>query len=222
MLTDDAHDCRVATARGDPRGSAAVLFTYSIELRSAARLEFLRTIAVLLREHGEALELEPPERWLPYAEPARAVALADAWQRLFAGWVPRRQCEAWSVAEASMRHEVDRCTGLVQQRTTREELELQEWLRHRADEICGAHQPATKDLFGAAPQGPDWRFMSAPLDRLAGFAADSDNPLPRRREADGAVELFQRRSKELAAHVALATPMLHPVGMLMLVPAAPA
>ncbi len=217
-LADETTDCRVATARADTEG-AAVLLTYNIELRSAARVELQRAIAVLLPECGEVVELEKYEHWLSYAEPARALALAGAWQQLFAHWVPRRECEARSVARAAMQREADRCTSRLHQRTMSEEVELQEWLRRRAEDICGTYEPVTRDLFDAAPRGANWRLMAAPLDRLAGFAGDANNPPVRRQEAHRVVELFRRRSADLAAYVDLATPMLHPIGMLMLVPA---
>jgi hypothetical protein len=91
-------------------------------------------------------------------------------------------------------------------------------LRGRAEDICGAYGPRTGDLFGAAAPGPDWQWLEAPLDRLAGFAADGSNPPPRRREASSAVALFQQRSTELTARTSLLPPVLSPIGMLMLVP----
>ena len=76
------------------------------------------------------------------------------------------------------------------------------------------------DLFGAPPDGPNWRSLSAPLDRLAAFTADATNATARRREANSVIELFQRRDAERAARAALLPPNLHLVGMLMLVPPA--
>ena len=100
----------------------------------------------------------------------------------------------------------------------REAAELERWLRLRTDDICGAFVPRTADLFGAVPPGPDWQSLSAPCDRLAAFAAAGGNPPARRREADSAIELFQRRTRERRARSVLSPPILLPVGMLMLVP----
>jgi hypothetical protein len=60
--------------------------------------------------------------------------------------------------------------------------------------------------------------LSEPLDRLAAFAADADYPPARRREANSAVALFQRRREERDTRTALSQPLLRPVGMLLLVP----
>ncbi|HEY7580393.1 MAG TPA: helicase-related protein, partial [Acetobacteraceae bacterium] len=215
-------DSRVGIARGAEGEPPAVLFTFSIELRSAIRIELRRAIAVLLRESGDVSELEAPEHWLCYAEPVRAVTMTDAWNRLFAHWVPQRQSDVSSVAKAAMRRETARVTGELGKRAEREASGLKDWLRRRADGICGAYEPAVGDLFGAVPLGPDWRFVSAPLERLAMYGADAGNALERRRQADTVVELFQRRCAELAAYTDLSEPVLHPTGMLMLAPASPA
>ena len=100
----------------------------------------------------------------------------------------------------------------------REAAELRHWLRLRADDICGAQVPRMADLFGGGPILPGWKSASAPLDRLAAFAADADNPAARRREANSVVALFQRRGEERARGAVLAPPRLRPIGMLLLVP----
>ena len=101
-----------------------------------------------------------------------------------------------------MQRDAVRFTADHQRRTEREASDLQDWLRRRADDICGAFVPQTGDLFGAITVGPDWRLLSAPLDRLAAFTADADNPPARRREANSVIELFQRRTREHAARAA--------------------
>jgi hypothetical protein len=221
-LTSAMYDCRVGIAGAASGESPAVLFTFNVELRSAIRVELRRVIAVLLREHGAIAELEGAEHWLAYADPARAVAAPAVWNRLFAHWVPQRRSEVLSAAETAMRREADRVTSELGQRAEHEATSLGNWLRQLADNICGVYEPAVGDLFGAAPRGPGWRSASAPLERLAMFAADSDNALERRRQADAVVELFQRRCADLAAYTDLSEPLLHPTGMLMLVPASPA
>jgi hypothetical protein len=136
--------------------------------------------------------------------------------------VPQRQSEVLSVAKAAMRRETARVTGELGKSAEREASGLKDWLRRRADEVCGAYEPAVGDLFGAVPRGPDWRFVSAPLERLAMYAGDEGNGLERRRQADTIVEVFQRRCAELAAYTDLSEPVLHPTGMLMLAPASAA
>jgi hypothetical protein len=184
-------------------------------MRSAVRTELQRVIAVLLPAQGDALEVNEPERWLQLAAPDRSLIAADVWQTLFAHWVPNRQQEVASVASAAMQRDAVRFTADHQRKAERESGDLQDWLRRRADDICGAFVPQTGDLFGQTKVGPDWGLLSAPLERLAAFTADADISQARRREANSAVELFQRRNVERAA---LLPPVLSLIGMLMLVP----
>ena len=74
------------------------------------------------------------------------------------------------------------------------------------------------DLFGGGRLFPGWKTLSAPLDRLAAFAADADNPAARRREANSVAALFQRRAEERVRGTIVAPPRLRPIGMLLLLP----
>jgi hypothetical protein len=216
-----AWDNRVSVARVDKNAPLAVLLTFGTEMRSAARIEFQRVIAVWLPATGDATEVTHPECWLRYAAPDRSLQCVGVWEDRFAHWVPNRRRHAESIASAVMEREVANVATDHRQRTIREGNDLQGWLRERAVGICGAFVPRTRDLFGAAAAGPDWVLLSDPLDRLVAFAADENNAPARRREASGVVELYRRRSMEHASRAALSPPVLHPIGMLMLVPSAP-
>jgi hypothetical protein len=219
-IADAAWDNRVSVARAPAGSPPAVLLTFSAELRSATRTEFQRIIAVLLPIHGDAVELSEPARWQDLAGTEQPRTSGNAWPTRFAHWVPNRQRRAESVANAAMQRDVARVMAEYQKNTGREADDLRDWLARRADDICGAFVPQTSDLFGAATDGPAWQSLSAPLDRLAAFTADANNSPARRREANSAVELFQRRSAEHAARAALPPPVLRLIGMLMLVPSA--
>jgi hypothetical protein len=212
------HDCRVSVARGDNGAPLAVLLTFSIEIASARRIELQRIVAVLLPASGPPAELAQPECWLRMATPDRAIPPEGLWQRLFASWVPRRRPLAEKLAATVMDRVAAEFTRTQRHRAEREAAELQLWLRLRADDVCGVHTPRTADLFGFAPILPGWKTLSAPLDRLAAFAADANNPPARRREANSAVALFQRRAEQRESRTALSAPRLRPVGMLLLVP----
>jgi hypothetical protein len=163
------------------------------------------------------VEVNEPERWLQLAAPDRSLLTGEVWQKLFAQWVPIRQRKAESIASAAMQCDAVRFAADHQRKAARESGDLQDWLRRRADDICGAFVPQTGDLFGAIKVGPDWRLLSAPLERLAAFTGDADNSPARRREANSAIELFSRRRVDDAA---LSPPVLSLIGMLMLVPSA--
>jgi hypothetical protein len=190
-------DARVSVARTDGRTPPSVLFTYGAELRSGQRIEMQWIIAVMLSQDNAAKEITTSDQWLRLADFRHdKPSPHDAWQRLFAGWVPAHGTDVAAVADA----------------------DLQDWLQSRCKDICGAYVPRTGDLFGTDPPGPNWQVLAAPLDRLAGFAADANNQPNRRRDAGSMVELFQQRGKEHTASSAMQPPALRPLGLLMLVP----
>jgi hypothetical protein len=212
-------DNRVSVARADA-GAVAALLTFSGEMRNAVRTEFRCMIAILLPECGDPSEMSEPEGWLRHSASDRSVACDDAWQRWFAHWLPDRQREAEAIARAAMHRDAAAVIQDHRRGIDREAHGLENWIRLRADDICGAFAPQTGDLFGADWDGAVWRSLPAPIDRLAAFTADPDNPPARRREANSVVELFQRRTADRAARTTLSSPVLQLIGMLMLVPAA--
>jgi hypothetical protein len=212
------HDCRVSAARGDDGAPLAVMLSFSIEIASASGIEMQRLVAVLLPVSGPPVELTEPDGWLRLATPDRAIASEGLWQRLFASWVPKRQPQGKKIAAAVMDRVAAEFARTQRDRAEREVADLQRWLRLRAADICGVYMPRTADLFGHAPIVPTWKSSPAPLDRLAAFAVDADNPPARRREANSAVALFQRRAEERASRTVLSAPRLRPIGMLLLVP----
>ena len=216
-LSDGVGDNRVSLAYVASKASAAVLFTFSAEARSSLRVEFRRVIAVMLPKNGEAVERKEPQRWLQFAT-SQPPSGADLWRTLFAEWVPQRRDEAETAAHAAMQRYIALMVKHHERQTQGATGDLGAWLQRRADDICGAFIPRTADLFGAEPEAPAWQLTPDPLERLAAFAARPENPPPRRREADSVIELFRRRSSELAARSALSSPVLRPIGMLMLVP----
>ena len=218
-LDSKACDNRVAVVVVDAK-TLALLLTFSVEQRSALRCELRRLISVLLPVNGPAREITEAEHWLQFTK--TDLPPDNAWHDLFESWVSCRQPEVAEIADSAMRRELGHLQTTLQQSRGQEASQLQSWLGTRADDICGPFRPRTGDLFGAIARGPDWQFLDAPLDRLAAFAADSSNTVPRRREASNAVALSLQRSEALTACTTLSPPTLLPIGMLMLVPRAPA
>jgi superfamily II DNA or RNA helicase len=216
--TDAAQDNRVSMARAQAGDSCAVLFTFSAEIRSALHIEYQRVIGVLLPLDGEAVAVMEPGQWLKFTAPDHSLLAVDAWRDLFVHWVPRRQAEAEAVAAGVAQREAGQIVDNHRQRAESEARHLEDWLRRRTDDFCGRSVPQIGDLFGAVADGPAWQLRSDPLERLAAFAVDADNPPARRREADSVVAVFQRRGADRAARTALSPPLMHLIGMLMLVP----
>ena len=192
----------------------AMLLTYAAELRSRLRCEFRWVLAVLLPASGPAVEIADPQEWLHWPAPCPDAGWPDKCVRRLLKRLP----VAVIAANTAMHREAERLTAAHQRIYQRETEQLAAWLRRRAEDICGAFVPRTTDLFGDVPAGPDWQQCTAPLDRLAGFAADPDRPAASRRQAARVVASFKDQSDELEAYGCLSPPALNPLGMLMLVP----
>ncbi len=221
MPTGSECDNRVSVAPAMEGAQLAVLLTFGAEMRSSVRIEFRRIVAVLLPVNGDPVGIGQPECWLDLAKPGQAPSPIGIWQELFAHWVPSRQGEAEAVANTCMQREAAAVAADHRWRNERAMNDLRDWLGRRADEICGRFEPQTGDLFGGVANRPAWLLLPSPVDRLAVFAADNGNAPARRREAKGVVELYRRRSMEHEACAALSLPVLHPIGLLMLVPPVP-
>jgi len=210
-------DARVSAARGDTSEPAALL-TFSIEIAGARRIALQRVLAVLLTQSGRAVEIDPPECWLRLADSDRTIPLDDVWRRWFADWVPQRQRGAAELATVAAQRVAAEFGATHHTHCERHRATLDRWLTLRTNDICGAHVAATPDLFGAVPDLPAWKTLTASPNRLAAFAADADNAPAQRREANSALVLFLRRCDEIAADLVLSELALHHLGMLLLVP----
>ena len=107
-------------AGGSQCARAAVLLTFSVEMRSAARTEFQRIIAVLLPAHGDAVEVNEPERWLQLGGNGSIVA----YRRMCGRRCLRIGCriarrEAESVASAAMQRDAVQVQRRDHQRESR-------------------------------------------------------------------------------------------------------
>ena len=157
-------------------------------MRSSERTEFQRIFAILLPVRGDAVEMTEPECWLRLAASGRSLSRMNVWQDLFACWVPSRQLEAKSVADAVMLRETVQIAADHQQRSRTEASDLQDWLRRRANDICGAFEPQTGDLFGAAAHGPAWKFAAAaarPVGSVCGGRQQYASPAARGKQHCG-------------------------------------
>jgi superfamily II DNA or RNA helicase len=211
------HDTRVSAAQA-ACASPMVLLTFSIEIASEYQIEHQQVIAVLLPKNAAPTLIDAPAEWLRYAAPDRAITPDRVWQDHFAAWVPMRSPHAERLAHNIMQRIADHVVQARRAAADRDTQNLERWLKLRADDICGVWQSRTADLFGAAPDGPVWKLLSQPLDRLAAYAAGADNPPPKRREANSAVSVFRDRIKEQTHRLALSVPRLRTIGMLMLMP----
>ncbi len=208
----------ISAALGDSAAAPSVLLTFAIELHSARHVMLSQVIAVMLSRSGAPVALLHPRQWLHFAASTREVPVEGVWQNDFAAWVPERLAAAEAVA-ASTAHALQSEFATRDRRRLRTEATAQErWLTLRADELCGAARPDMKNLFGDAPACPAWKLPSPPLERLAAFVVDADNPPPHRRAAASAVSLYRRLQDDLATRATTSSAQVSRLGLLMLVP----
>jgi hypothetical protein len=186
-----------------------------MEIHTQRYIAFQRAIAVLVAEEAAPEVILDPEQWLNFAGPDRDVTAHDVWP-MFRAWAPARLAEAEAAVAAAVQELAASFAWRHAASIAHDRANLDRWLARRADAICGPRQPEPADLFGMAPSGPAWRRASDPLERLTSFATDIANPAADRRAADGVVSVHRRRVRNIPT---LAPPVLHPIGMLMLVPA---
>ncbi len=204
-------DGRVAVAR---HHNLSLLLTYTAEIHTQRHIAFQCPLAVLLEPAGTPRVLSDSDEWLQLAAPERAIEVADPWRR-FADWAPPRMADAEAAASDAMHAMATVFAARHAAMLDTEQAHFERWLCRRANTLCGARQPAAADLFGNRPTAPIWRLAASPLERLAAFAADPSNAAPDRREAESVLGIDRRRQRERPI---LSDPVLHRVGLLMLVP----
>lgn len=219
MEAQDGPDPRIAVARGQE--GPAVLLTYALDLRDGTGSALRDVIAVHLDRTGDARVVPDPVAWLALGGNATTPRPEDTWSRLFAAWVPGRLDAALARATDAAATIAARFQASHDAMLAREHQMLATWLDRRTTGIAGPWTPPLPDLFGFVAEAPDWKTLPSALDRLRAFAADATTHAEPRRDAAAALAQFHDRSEALAARVIQGAPSVTPIGMLMLVQAAP-
>ncbi len=223
--TSTSVDQRISAVAGDV-AEPTLLFTFLGRIHSRAGREFEQVIAILLRPPAATEFIADSEKWLRFADPAKAINTRDVWQNHFASWAENAEATALGAAR---RHFRPIAAGVLNRR--RVELRndrdrLQEWLESRTREIIGdrGQLAVQQELLGASraaaqpPTAAPWARLTDALERLAGFAGDNSQPVALRHEAQTVLTLFKKRRDDLDARDAVREPELATLGMLMIMP----
>ncbi|HEY9631560.1 MAG TPA: helicase-related protein [Coleofasciculaceae cyanobacterium] len=219
----------------DPRVSAVkadvvepvLLLTYLGRVSSGAGRELERVLAVKTTQTGEAAFFAQADQWLSFADRQRAINPRDIWQQHFAEWGAFAKAIAQEAAVTGFQPIAQ---GFIQER--RQDLQKEqsrqiEWLQQRSQEITGSQveQAVQFSLFDSTVSSDSatlssfgWMAMTDPVERLAAFATDGNQPSRARSEADGVLRIYRQRSKGLAEQLSLGAPEILPLGILMLIP----
>jgi len=197
----------------------AILCTFLGVVESGRGHEYERVLAVKVGEDGVAEVFDDPASWLRFVDQARPATTKGLWEKVFSGWAGPARAAALEAARSRFDELARPLLAEHQRFLDAERRDLDAWMRARAETLCGELQGVQVDLFGEAPALPRWKTLADPAERLAAFATDGANPPSARREADGVLRLFQKRSSDLAARASLRVAGPLPLGLLMLVPA---
>ncbi|MFY0576334.1 hypothetical protein ACN28S_19990 [Cystobacter fuscus] len=191
-------DRRVSAVRGDG-SEPEVLLTFLGRVESGTGPELERVLAVQLGREGEPVVMASAADWERFVSTERGMPTAGQWERHFQDWAPRRQEDARTAAlslfEALTHVHAERHAEAL----ATERLQLEQWLRARTEALCGSRRAVQAQLFEQTG-GQDlerWRMMENDTERLAAFATDAGQPIRARREAEGVLELYRRRTNEL-------------------------
>ena len=222
--TDAWLDRRVS-AIGLDMPAPALLCTFLGALKSNRGHELERVLAVRIEQSGSIEVLAEPEAWLKVVAAGEPIRTADLWEQHFATWGEQARQRAQQAVAEVFQTIAEPAGKEHEEQLLREHRDLEDWLRSRADTICGAVQQAQLDLlggtlFGGSGDLASWQFCDDPVERLAGYATDGHNPSAQRREADGVLRLLRSRQKELEQRAQLLILEPQQLGLLMLVPSA--
>lgn len=215
---DGALDRRTSAARS-PNNRPELLATYLARIQSGAGRELERVVAVRVSEEGDGKAYLEAGAWLDLAASDRAIATKDVWTRHFEPWATTALSRAEALARAAFGEAGREFAGRHEADIAAERAQLRDWVRERADQICGPGTAGQMTLLGGEPARPRWADLEDPTERLAAFATDSANSPRVRQEADGVVALYRRRAELLDRRAHLRDAEILPIGLLMLVPA---
>jgi superfamily II DNA or RNA helicase len=200
---------RVAVARGDHLG---LLLTFELEVRVSNRTASGQIIAVMAKPDRPPVEID---EWLSLGISSCTVPGEDIWDRLFALWAGPAISAAEQLASRIAARKREAYVAQYEASNNEEIARATNWLRAKADLLCGPLAHPTGDLFDEPEPGPAWRHREEPLTRLISLATDPDVAASRRREANDTIAIYHAREPSGAVPNPI---MAYPIGMLMLVP----
>lgn len=222
--TQHVQDNRVSVARA-AIDEPALLLTFLGRVSSKAGRELDRVLAVKISRDRTADFYASGDEWIGYANPEKAERTRDVYRDYFADWFTTAEERARDVAREGFAPLADEFRKRREADLYDEQLQQEQWLRQRAEEITGQVRDHVIQvpLFGDGESEislvrPDWETKTDPAERLAAFATDASQQPRLRSEADGVLRIYRQRRTAIEARAAMNDPELLPLGALMLLP----
>jgi superfamily II DNA or RNA helicase len=193
-------------------GQAALVLTFLGRQHGRAGREMEQVLGVRIGPNLQPAVLENTSDWMPdsdAAAPSRGV-----WDRHFASWGTQAQERAGEASHAAFQKIAERFAREHKRLLDEEQRRLDDWLKGRADEICGPVKDEGPTLFDdIAPTEP-----RTPFERLQQFFSRQQTGSKARAEAESVLRFYERRRGQLQEQGELRDPEVVPLGLLMLVP----
>jgi hypothetical protein len=206
-------DRRVSAAYA-PDGHPALIVTFLGRRAGRAGREMERVLAVRVDAENRTTVIAESRDWLPAIE--NGAPTRFAWETHFAAWgnpAIAAAAEAAGTTFGAMADEFARDHARI---LSQERKRLDDWLKVRADEICGAPRDEGPTLFDRIE--PEAVVPRAPLDRLTAFVAGQAASSKARSEAETVLDFYHRSMDRLDERGDLRDPEFDPLGLLMLIP----
>jgi hypothetical protein len=204
-------DHRVSAAYA-PDGRPAVVFTFLGRQHGRAAREMEQVLGVRVGPDLQPAVLENTADWMPEAD--AAAPSKGVWDRHFAAWGPLAQEKAGEAARIAFQKVVERFAHGHKGLLDEEQRRLDDWLKGRADEVCGPVQDEGPTLFDTSASTEP----RTPFERLQQFFSEQPSGSKARAEAESVLRFYERRRGQLQERGELRAPEVVPLGMLMLVP----
>ena len=171
-----------------------------------------RVLAVRVDADGRPTVVTETGGWLPAIDDGAPTR--DAWETHFAAWGPQAVERAGEAAQAALGMFADEFAREHAKILNAERRRIDDWLKGRAEEICGKPQDEGPTLFDRVePVAP-----RTPEERLQEFVAGQSAGAKLRSEAETVLGYYRREVARLVERAELRAPDLAPLGLLMLIP----
>lgn len=193
-------------------GQPSLIVTFLGRQHGRVGREMERVLGVRVGTDQKPVVLEDSADWLlsqDDAAPSRGV-----WEKHFAGWGPRAQEAAAQAAQSAFQVMADSFARTHHKMLDEEQRRLDDWLKGRADEICGPARDEGPTLFDEGVPAA----QRNPFERLQQFFARQSSGSKARAEAEAILRAYERRQAKIQERRELRDPEVVPLGLLMLVP----
>ena len=171
-----------------------------------------QVLGVRVGQDLQLVVLENTANWM--SDSNDAAPSKGLWDRLFAAWGTKAQERADEAVRTAFQKIAEKFARDHKRLLDEEQRRLDDWIKTRADEICGAIKDEGPTLFNNIAPAE----TRTPFERLQQFFSRQQSGSKARAEAESVLRFYERRRGQLQERGELRDAEVVPLGMLMLVP----